>query len=283
MGTLKGTFAILLLLSPHSSFAGGFVSTFLKSCRSAISGANSVFSSSPVIEVIETPEVLSAKNRLMIVHQSELQSLESIYSQHSVNPNKFENLQPISGIGGGFYELYSANMGTPPEKVFIKVINTRVDIRGETIGSGTRDAEDVVNEFKWSKFLESMEWGPKVHGVTWDNNGRPAIAYEFIEGVHCSGKKTPEIAKLSSNAKSIAIAELQRMKEMFTKLRVNVFDLQVRIGEDGRVSIIDPEFFSIWQNPYKFSFEEAEAKGLITFAPTKDPRLEFEEIIQSLK
>ncbi len=174
-------------------------------------------------------------------------------------------------------------MGTPPEKVFIKVINTRVDIRGETIGSGTRDAEDVVNEFKWSKFLESMEWGPKVHGVTWDNNGRPAIAYEFIEGVHCSGKKTPEIAKLSSNAKSIAIAELQRMKEMFTKLRVNVFDLQVRIGEDGRVSIIDPEFFSIWQNPYKFSFEEAEAKGLITFAPTKDPRLEFEEIIQSLK
>jgi hypothetical protein len=169
-------------------------------------------------------------------------SLEEALSAMPFDSSKFFDIQSLSGDGVGFLHLFSAKVGAPSDKVFVKIPNVTNPL-SPSFSLGTRNSVDVLNEINWARYLSSIGMGPRFYGVYESSDGRVALVYDFFEGEHFSRSKT--FAFHNPRAKEKALQTLREMREVFSALSVDVHDLQFRIDQAGNVKIIDAEFFDI--------------------------------------
>ena len=130
------------------------------------------------------------------------------------------------------------------QSVFVKVSRVKK-------GDGSipfRTFEHFENEVAWSRRLEALGIGPKLHGVS-DFNGHYTIVTEYIDGVHLDGLRSdiPD----SFQPKPALIESLKKIREILHREGINAHDLQLRVTPD-RAYVIDPEFFSPAQGPEVF-------------------------------
>ena len=218
----------------------------------------------------DTPEVIAARAVLkkIPVYKDIFEALQ----QEELDPEILKNRMPFTekAEGMGFKNLEVAEIGNPPQKVFIKTMSTKEKLDGR-IEYGLRNMDQVLNQIFWAKFNSEMGWGPKYRGLIRAPDSNVAIVFDYVPGTHMS-THLYKMPALTLSAKKAAYAKLDEMSRIFTALRIGTHDLQYRIDPEGRFHVIDSEFFKIWQNPYPYSFEEAEARGRLTFPKFDDPR-----------
>jgi len=166
-------------------------------------------------------------------------SLDEAFSAMPFDPSRLFDIQSLSGDGVGFLHLFSAKIGSPPDRIFVKIPN----MSGSFFSLGTRNSLDVLNEINWARYLSSIGMGPRFYGVYETPEGRVALVYDFFEGQHFSRSKV--FAFHNPRSKERALQTLREMREVFSALSVDVHDLQFRIDQSGNVKIIDAEFFDI--------------------------------------
>ena len=111
------------------------------------------------------------------------------------------------------------------------------------------------------------------------NYGRPSFSRECsppgVDPGFCQGRERRGRHCLTQTAKMIAIAELEIIREEFSKLRILPIDLQIRISENGSFKIVDSEYFMLVQRT-DAEILDHEKNGL--FRPVElreDPNLIF--------
>lgn len=144
--------------------------------------------------------------------------------------------------GLGFLKVLKAKY--QGREVFVKV--SRVEV-GQ-FKAFLRTYGHFENEVAWTRRLEDLGVGPKLHGVS-NIDGQHAIITEYIHGVHLDGLKSdiPSDFKPTENL----IKSLKEIREVIHREGINAHDLQLRVTPD-RAYVIDPEFFSPAQGEEMF-------------------------------
>ncbi|MEQ1723925.1 MAG: hypothetical protein ABL930_12175 [Pseudobdellovibrio sp.] len=101
--------------------------------------------------------------------------------------------------------------------------------------------EDLfLNEAAYAKKLSDLGLGPKFEGVVKGPDGKYRIVTEFVEGFEIHLDDIPK------NFEKLTVQNIKDMQAAAKKLAdvgIETVDLQFRIGKNGKVYVIDPEYF----------------------------------------
>ncbi len=133
---------------------------------------------------------------------------------------------PVKGYPGEGHYLVASGI-YKGEKVFIKFPNRTNDVNSR--------------QERYTKILSDYGIGPKFLGIVKDGPRKRGIVTEFVQGVHVSATtdSIPNHIKISMSTYRDLLALKEKLIEM--KL-VNGKDVQLRLSEDGKPFLVDPEF-----------------------------------------
>jgi hypothetical protein len=230
----------------------------------------------PQVKAIpDSPRTSEARKILSKIRKFE--NIHEALAADEIDPKTLRNRGDFreEAEGMGFLKLEVAELENG-QSVFIKTPKTRELLDGRVV-AGHRSMEQLLNLVYWTKFASEMGWGPKYRGLLRTQDGRVAMVTDHIPGSHLSVSHY-EMPAMTTEAKRAAKALLREIAEVMTALRVTTHDMQFRIDARGKWFLIDGEYYEPWTNSYPFSFEQAEAMGLVTFPPGRDPRKQTEEL-----
>lgn len=110
--------------------------------------------------------------------------------------------------------------------------------QGETV-VGKRATFGKLKEAAWLRELNKLGLGAKLHGLTIAKDGDYFFVMEHVPGINTNQPN------FGTSIKKSAFEEMRRQFEVLAAHDIFPVDLQFQVARDGRVAIVDPEYFEI--------------------------------------
>lgn len=146
-----------------------------------------------------------------------------------------------AGFGGGQsdgVEILESSSGD----IFAKILPYRVtdELVGDTRSS--RFKKIFETEVEYGQILSDQGLGPKFIGTFVGGDGRPRIAYEFVDGVDV--RSGDGIMRGMETLPDSVTGQMRDIAQRLVKQGIYPGDLQFRVGKNGKVYVIDSANFS---------------------------------------
>ncbi len=213
-----------------------------------------------------------------------IQTLRDFWQKFLIDSSRISQTKRIvTGLGLGYKSIsrakYKKDNGDVAD-VFIKIQDIEASLNGKEF-SGTRNFNTVRNEAKWAWVFDQLGFGPKFFGAYPTPQGRIALVYEYIEGMHVGTNDRYPFVPESRQRR--VIEQLEKICRTLVELKIGSSNMQLRVLKDGTPYLIDSEFFTLKKTPDNLSVIEAEKSGAKIYLLTEDPRKIIAAYIQSIE
>lgn len=146
-----------------------------------------------------------------------------------------------AGFGGGQnggIEILESSSGD----IFAKIMPYRA-IDDVTKNEGIIESKKLLeNEVEYGQILSDQGMGPKFKGTFVGADGRPRIAYEFVDGIDV--RSGDGIMKGMETLPDSVTVQMRDIAQRLVKQGIYPGDLQFRVGKNGKVYVIDSANFT---------------------------------------